>query len=111
MLPEDVIRKLEELKPMYRVDSVVAESPASTGGLRAGDVLLQFGSVTKSTQPSKSVATEVGENVGKRVRVVIWRNGEGMLLLDIIPNQWEGRGLLGCHLVEYGQSTTTTPSS
>ena len=63
-----------------RVAQVVAGSPASTSGLRAGDILVAIDArpVTTATDIQ---AVMVEGTIGRRVEVTVWRNGA---LVDVI---------------------------
>jgi 26S proteasome regulatory subunit N4 len=86
------------LEAFYVVDNVFDSSPASLAGLKIGDHIMQFGTVTKANQKPDSLPKVVGASIGKPLPVKVYRNGEGMLNLQLTPQQWSGRGLLGCHL-------------
>jgi 26S proteasome non-ATPase regulatory subunit 9 len=81
------------------VDEVTAGSPASSAGLRVGDVILMFGDVTgphdAGTLPR--VAATLAQREGHPVAVWVSRGGSDVRL-DVTPKKWEGRGLLGCHM-------------
>jgi 26S proteasome regulatory subunit N4 len=85
----------------YVVNSIVADSPASQSGLKTGDKIIEFGSVTKINWSAAAISALVQSSVGRDVHVRVYRLGEGVKELRLVPQQnWGGRGLLGCHLVE-----------
>jgi 26S proteasome non-ATPase regulatory subunit 9 len=82
----------------YLVDNVNQDSPAQISGLRIGDKVVQFGSMNKTNFSPSAVAEIVRNSLNKEVLVVIYRNGEGIKHIKLIPQTWSGQGLLGCHL-------------
>ena len=84
----------------FLVDSVSADGPASVAGLRVGDRVLQFGSVIRRNNSKESMRAVVTNSVGRGLRVLVWREGEGVVELRLRPQQWAGQGLLGCHLTD-----------
>lgn len=81
---------------------LTAGSPADSAGLREGDQIIRFGTVTRSVcvQSIAPVGRVVREQEGGRVEVVVRRRqapGSSTTLI-LSPCQWDGRGLLGCHL-------------
>jgi predicted metalloprotease with PDZ domain len=87
------------LSPFYVVNSVSEDSPASVAGLRAGDLVLQFGSITAANKSAASMAAVVSSSVGRALHVTVKRDRE-IKQLRLIPQAWGGRGMLGCHLVD-----------
>ncbi|KAI1128378.1 hypothetical protein F5Y10DRAFT_175746 [Nemania abortiva] len=91
--------------PFAKVNSVVADSPAETAGLKAGDEIRNFGYVNNDNHDGlKKVAECVQGNEGQRVLVKITRRGDSgtqqELQLYLTPRRnWGGRGLLGCHIL------------
>ncbi|KAI1368688.1 hypothetical protein F5Y08DRAFT_226521 [Xylaria arbuscula] len=95
--------------PFAKVNSVVADSPAATAGLKAGDEIRNFGYVNKSNHDGlKKVAECVQGNEGQRVLVKVSRRADSStqqsarqeLQLYLTPRRdWGGRGLLGCHIL------------
>ncbi|KAM0694828.1 hypothetical protein Q7P36_005184 [Cladosporium allicinum] len=86
--------------PFARVNTVVANSPADTAGMRAGDRVTRFGYVdwTNHERLGK-VAQVVQNNENQTILVKVLREGQ-MVRLELTPRRdWGGRGLLGCHLV------------
>jgi len=86
--------------PFARVNTVVANSPADTAGMKAGDRVTRFGYVdwTNHERLGK-VAQVVQNNENQTILVKVLREGQ-MVRLELTPRRdWGGRGLLGCHLV------------
>jgi len=69
--------------------------------------VVQFGSVEYNGMPSataNAVASLVSNSENAVVPVWILRKENSELVvkkLHLIPQQWAGRGLLGCHLVPF----------
>lgn len=87
-------------KPFYLVDQVKMDSPASLAGLKHGDKVLQFGSIRAETVSPASMKQVVMHSIGRGIGVTVYRNGEGMVQLTLVPQRWDGPGLLGCHLLD-----------
>lgn len=94
---------LNSLDAFFVIDLVYENSPANTAGLKYGDKVLQFGSVLKrNTNPSElgaAMQRVVAAHKDLPVVVTVYRNGEGIKDVQLVPCDWEGRGLLGCRLV------------
>jgi 26S proteasome non-ATPase regulatory subunit 9 len=82
----------------FLVDNVSPESPAQRCGLRIGDQIVQFGTLTRATQTAEKVRQTVLASVGRTLPITVYRNGEGLVELELAPQRWAGDGLLGCHL-------------
>ncbi|KAM8865634.1 26S proteasome non-ATPase regulatory subunit 9 [Synchiropus picturatus] len=85
--------------PFARVDAVTQGSPASGAGLKVGDEVIEFGSVTTNNfQNLQNIASAVQHSEGKPLRVAVIRNGQ-KVQMSLTPQRWSGRGLLGCNIV------------
>ncbi|XP_037536305.1 26S proteasome non-ATPase regulatory subunit 9 isoform X1 [Nematolebias whitei] len=85
--------------PFARVDAVTEGSPASGAGLRVGDEVIEFGSVnTGNFQNLQNIASVVQHSEGKPLRVGVIRAGQ-KVQMNLTPQRWSGRGLLGCNIV------------
>lgn len=89
------------------LDELTPGSPAAEAGLHVGDRVVSFGAVSLRAfaTPQLAMAALPGllrEHCGQRVDVVVVR-GEGrerrVVTLALTPRQWNGPGLLGCHVV------------
>lgn len=89
----------EALKPIAKLDEVLAGSPAAEGGVQENDLLLSFGPVNASSgsSPLNGIPDVVRQNVNQPINLVVKR-GTDVVSLQIVPKTWSGRGLLGCHL-------------
>ncbi len=99
-------------QPFALIDQVFRASPAEESGMKAGDMLVTFGSVDAENHSNFTAIINLVQNsVGRPVQVVVLRKEEeegGMrssfssssrlVTLSLIPHTWSGRGLLGCHL-------------
>lgn len=103
MMGDSIPETLEE--PFAKVNSVVANSPADSAGLKAGDEIRNFGYVNKNNHDGlKKVGECVQGNQGQRILVKISRpttpGQRQELQLNLTPRQnWGGRGSLGCHVL------------
>ncbi|XP_034728736.1 26S proteasome non-ATPase regulatory subunit 9 [Etheostoma cragini] len=85
--------------PFARVDAVTQGSPACGAGLRVGDEIIEFGSVnTENFQNLQNIASVVEHSEGKPLRVSVIRDGQ-KAQMNLTPQRWSGRGLLGCNIV------------
>lgn len=88
------------------IRSVQRNSPAATAGLEAGDLLVSWDDLRPlSAMHLSQLPSRVKEGVPIILEVNrTLTNGVTMSLkLTLIPSsQWDGRGLLGCHIVPVG---------
>jgi len=97
--------------PFAMVDGVAPRSPAAQAGLQRGDLVVQFGTISKTsvgepvslTPLSQFVATKENQTIELRVkRPSSTGEGTSQETLTLTPRSgWGGRGLLGCHIVPY----------
>lgn len=112
--------------PFAKVNSVAANGPAETAGMRAGDKVVKFGEVNWTNHERLSKVAQVvqqNENVGHESSAFICGNGTWLtdsqrsILVKVLREttsaatsqtfelrltprrNWGGRGTLGCHLV------------
>lgn len=86
--------------PFARVNSVVDDSPADAAGLRAGDMITQFGdAVATNHEDLRRLAQVVKDNEGRQIMVKVRRALQDIDLTLIPRSDWGGRGSLGCHLL------------
>jgi len=96
--------QVEEEVPILVVVSVVEGSPAETAGLKVMDEIFQFGEIKKKQLQSfgmKSLVDYVQKSVNSSISITVRREKRTFLNLQLIPRIWNGKGLLGCHLLEY----------
>ena len=84
-------------------------SPAETSGLLPGDLIYQFGPISKGTFMSvkESIGPYCHANVGKTISVIVSRKNvdgvEEKITLAVEPRHWGGYGVLGCHFYSLQQ--------
>lgn len=103
-------------EPFAVIDAVASNSPAQQAGLVVGDQIVEFGSINDTNNKNLLALGElVPEAAGNNeaVKITVLRQTDPMddrirefEELTLRPRPWEGRGLLGCHIVKY-----TGPSS
>jgi len=101
---------LEALHPFYVVRTVMDGSPAQQAGLLAGDLVLQFGSIRKDNVSTSSMQRAVSHSIGRPLCLVVSRQQShvpatatatpAIIQLSLVPQQWAGPGLVGCHFVD-----------
>jgi len=101
-------------------DDVTIGSPVYRAGVKTGDLLLKFADIQSITYVNGSsqrtalqdIAQLVGLKANQEIEILIERAmkdtadeetsiataGQSTMRLVIVPQAWEGRGLLGCHL-------------
>jgi len=107
------------LVPFAVLDSVSPCSPSSEAGLHQGDLIVKFGKATSTNHTNLTLVAEVvsqAANENKSISVTVIRRRRRMnvnedathdaetgardvIVLDVLPRSWSGRGLLGCHIV------------
>jgi 26S proteasome non-ATPase regulatory subunit 9 len=94
-----IITSPKELIPFAKISGVAPDSPADEAGLLRGDLVIEFDDINSNTkEPLKKMAAEIGGLEFKAIRVIVQRDGQ-RLSLRVTPKPWNGRGLLGSHLV------------
>merc|ERR1719245_2633105 len=90
----------EKMKPFANIDSVDPNSPADLAGIKIGDQMVSFGSVTYKNLKGdlRNVANVAQSSQNQNVRVQVLRNGK-VVTLSLKPQAWAGRGLIGCHII------------
>merc|ERR1712062_912309 len=82
-------------EPFARVLVVVNGSPADQAGIKQGDLVARFGSVTKVNFTNPKNISDVAESSRNRsVEVVVTRAGVTKRL-KLTPCTWAGAGLIG----------------
>ncbi|WKY07743.1 hypothetical protein Q1695_007314 [Nippostrongylus brasiliensis] len=86
-------------KPFIKVTTVYPNSPAFEGGLRADDMIIQYGNLHAGNfHDMKEVSATTAKYEGLKLRVTVLRNGRAVRL-EIHPQRWSGSGILGCGIV------------
>lgn len=103
------------LRAFANIDEVTEGSPAAAAGVMVGDKLLALGRVTATSggmaalpgllqvRVHDDMMTVHAHSVhqsseGTALRALVRRDGRSVTL-QLTPQRWGGRGLLGCHLV------------
>uniref|UniRef100_A0A1A9WVH5 Nas2 N-terminal domain-containing protein n=1 Tax=Glossina brevipalpis TaxID=37001 RepID=A0A1A9WVH5_9MUSC len=89
-----------DFKIIAKVNHVSAGSPAEKAGLRIGDHIARFGTITSSNFNGElqTIASLVKHMQNQRIPLRVVRNGI-VLDMTLIPESWSGRGLLGCNII------------
>jgi len=86
-------------KPFCRINQVQFGSPAEQAGLKAGDLVIEFGYANEDNHRNfQAIRDVVIANENCDVNVKIERNSN-IIDLHLTPKKWAGNGLLGCHLL------------
>ena len=86
-------------EPFAKVEFVNIGSPAQDAGIRAGDLVVEFGTQNNSNFKSlMDIGQLVTNSQNKNVRIKLIRNHQ-MITLTLVPKLWSGKGLLGCKMV------------
>jgi Nas2 N_terminal domain/PDZ domain len=100
--------RIPQQKAFARVNSVADNSPASQAGLQPNDTIIAFGSISyASTSDSFQLISDLvmrSAASNETIEVLVERhdNNESNVVLRSIllqPRPWDGRGVLGCHIV------------
>lgn len=105
-------------EPFAVIDAVAANSPAQQAGLVVGDQIVEFGSINHSNNKNLLALGELVPEAASNnsaVKITVLRQMDEMddrirefEELTLRPQPWEGRGLLGCHIVKYSSSAGST---
>ncbi|XP_055371625.1 26S proteasome non-ATPase regulatory subunit 9 [Condylostylus longicornis] len=94
--PEDEL----PLVAICKVDLVFEGSPAEDAGICVGDQIIEFGSAnSRNFKKNIAIIAEIVKNkVNERIPIKINRK-EQIIETTLTPRTWNGRGLLGCHIL------------
>lgn len=95
---EDKMEMEEILRAFAKIELVSLDSPAQEAGLKKDDLILKFGSVDYSNNRQLRALGEIVQNSyadGSSITIRVSRNDK-KLSLKLSPQQWSGRGLVGC---------------
>ncbi|CAM37668.1 putative proteasome 26S non-ATPase subunit 9 [Leishmania braziliensis MHOM/BR/75/M2904] len=98
------LQRVAQLKPCLVVAKVDANSPAEEAGLSVGMRVLQYGAITRTelnAEGLQALARETAAHEGEPI--VVWVRKPSELEDDpfelvLVPQRWQGTGLLGCAL-------------
>ncbi len=94
-----VVEAAPLLLPFAVVNDVALGGPAQQAGLRVGDKLAVFGAATISNHDGlRKVAEEAQLHENASLRLTILR-ADHVVELELHPQVWAGRGLIGCHIL------------
>ncbi|KAF4590169.1 putative 26S proteasome regulatory subunit [Pleurotus pulmonarius] len=100
--------EIDAPEPFARVDGVAPGSPAAESGMQREDLITKFGTLGKASFSSSSLqplAELVNANEGRVIQIRVLRAGH-TIVLSLTPRQgWGGRGMLGCHIVPYANTS------
>ncbi|XP_052803355.1 26S proteasome non-ATPase regulatory subunit 9-like [Mya arenaria] len=87
------------LQPIGTVTNIDAGSPADTAGLKVGDVVIRFGSLTSENfQGLQNIANIVQHSMDKPIQLTVFRDSEDTQI-SLTPKRWKpDKGLLGCNI-------------
>jgi len=92
-------------KPFAVIDEVTNNSPSHKSGIQLNDLLVKFGPYTnvKDVLKISELVLEAYET-RTSIPVELIRNVDGkrkLMVVYVVPEKWEGKGLLGCHIQKY----------
>lgn len=97
--------------PFAIVNEVANNSPASSAGLKEGDLIVKFGTATYANHRQLKAIAELvplaaADNQGIPLVILRRKDRNGSvdqvpISLKILPRPWSGRGLIGCHILPY----------
>ena len=65
-------------KPSYKIKSVLKKSPAGRAGLMKNDIILKINNIPAHNYTLGKITRLFQEKIGKRIRIIVDRNGEKM---------------------------------
>jgi Nas2 N_terminal domain len=94
------------VSPFARIDAVAAHSPAEEAGLMENDLVVEFGGLDLNhPNPFRELAdlvpTAAGNQESIAVKVLRGQNHQTPVEVSLTPRPWNGRGLIGCHIVPH----------
>lgn len=98
-------------QPFARIDAVAAGSPAEGAGLKEEDLIVVFGPIHYENNDHLRAIAELVPDIASEqesLEIVLLRHNLDKdkwetLKLNLKPRPWDGRGLLGCHLMPYSR--------
>ena len=106
----------QQSTPFAKIDAVAKGSPAEVAGLKEEDLIVSFGHINATNHNHLKAIAELVPSAAankKSITIQILRGTQGntddndntTTAIELVPEPWNGRGLLGCHIIPY---TTTT---
>ncbi|PRP73160.1 26S proteasome non-ATPase regulatory subunit 9-like [Planoprotostelium fungivorum] len=100
---QEDLSRYDHVAKFARVADVTANSPAALARLKVDDEILEFGSIHSTNNNGlKAVGELVRDSENRQIQVVVRRRENEQVttkILMLTPKKWDGRGLLGCHIV------------
>ncbi|KAH3700772.1 26S proteasome non-ATPase regulatory subunit 9-like [Dreissena polymorpha] len=95
----DDLEERSRLQPFGNVMSVDEGSPADLAGLKVGDSVIRFGSLTSQNfQGLQNIAAIVQHSIDKSIPITVVRDNADVQL-SVTPSRWKpDKGLLGCNI-------------
>ena len=97
---EQKITKMAEkstYSPFATITEITPGSPAAEGGLKVGDVVIEYGEINYLNHDNlKGIAQHTRKMLDFPIRVYFKRMECLEIELSITPKQWAGPGILGC---------------
>ena len=105
-------------RPFAKIDGVALDSPAMAAGLQEGDLITKFGPIHAGNhQHLTAIAAFVPDVASQHgtIQIDVLRNNNNKTSIDsnsngdqqqfltvsLQPRPWEGRGVIGCHIIPY----------
>ncbi|CAD5115303.1 DgyrCDS4292 [Dimorphilus gyrociliatus] len=101
----EIAKEMEKLdnsitkEGFLKISSVEKQSPAFIAGLKPGDEILQFGSMTKNNFDGLSSVAQIVQHSKNKTILLRVRSGSEVKILKLKPKEWTGIGLIGCHII------------
>ena len=97
--------------PFATIDAVAPLGPAEEAGLKAGDLIVEFGDIHHDNHQTLTALMPVvtsAADAQKEIAITVLRSTNTnsiaeVVQLALVPKPWPGRGLLGCHIVPYNK--------
>mmetsp|Transcript_230 Transcript_230/g.432 ORF Transcript_230/g.432 Transcript_230/m.432 type:complete len:288 (-) Transcript_230:614-1477(-) len=92
--------------PFAKVNAVAPHSPAEAAGLLEDDLILRFGSITIDSPNGFQELAQAVPNAAsdhQTIEILVKRGNaqQETKTVHLVPRPWEGRGLIGCHIVPF----------
>lgn len=87
------------IAPFLLVDKIFISSPADACGLRLFDKIIRFGNIDgRDSKNMAGIPQLVANSVGQPIPLVVLRGDKVLTDISLVPQTWNGNGLLGCHI-------------
>ena len=92
------------MEPLFVVECVSKHSPSHSAGLKSGDLILKFGSMSAVNHSKQSMQDILRQSAGEEIAVIIKRNQGEYHTLRLMLQKWNGKGKFGCRLIPFAES-------